>query len=68
MKNRDPRYHDLECDKIYVIDAKSKDVVDGPFERYSDVPLRKMGFDGKHFVKTGEELRELSWEQQATKA
>lgn len=40
----------------YVIDTQTGEVVDGPFERYSEIPLRLMGFDGGHKVVSGAEL------------
>lgn len=41
----------------YVVQTSSGQVVDGPYERVSEVPLRFMGFDGGHRVQTGAELR-----------
>lgn len=47
---------DYEDDKKYVVDAETGRVVDGPFDRVSEIPLRLMGFDGAHKIKTGAEL------------
>jgi len=51
------RYNDLAPDGHYVVDTASGDVVDGPYERLSHIPLRFMGYDGGHRVATGAELR-----------
>lgn len=51
---------DYEDDKKYVVDAQTGRVVDGPFDRVSEIPLRLMGFDGAHKIKTGAELRRHS--------
>lgn len=47
----------LEREGHYVVQTSSGLVVDGPYERVSEVPLRFMGFDGGHRVQTGAELR-----------
>ena len=46
-----------EDNKKYVVDAATGRVVDGPFDRISEIPLRLMGFDGAHKIKTGAELQ-----------
>ena len=53
-------YGDLENEYYYVIDTQTGEVVDGPFDNVGEVPLRLMGFDGGHKVKTGAELKGLS--------
>lgn len=53
-------YGRLENEYYYVIDTHDGKVVDGPFDNVGEVPLRLMGFDGGHKVKTGAELKGLS--------
>jgi len=56
-------YSNLEDNQKYVIDAESGKVVDGPFSRVSEIPLRLMGFDGAHKIKTGAELKNASTDE-----
>lgn len=51
------RLENLEREAHYVLDISTGLVVDGPFERLREVPLRLMGHDGAHRVRTGEELQ-----------
>jgi hypothetical protein len=53
----DPRYQNLDDENIYVIDTQSGDVIDGPFARYWEVPLRLVGFESGHATRTGSELK-----------
>ncbi len=56
MKNKAITESHYEDRSKYVIDTQTGEVVDGPFERYSEIPLRLMGFDGGHKVVSGAEL------------
>lgn len=55
-------YSNLENEYYYVINSQTGEVVDGPFDNAGEVPLRLMGFDGGHKVKTGAELKGLDEE------
>ena len=54
---QDSGAEDLESNAHYVIDSSTGRIVDGPFERLREIPLRFMGYDGAHKVRTGAELQ-----------
>jgi SAM-dependent methyltransferase len=55
--------HHYEDTAKYAVDTQTGEVVDGPFERYSEIPLRLMGYDGGHKIVSGAVLNGKSEEE-----